>query len=56
MGNWSLTGTLLLILVFFTVFGFLLTEINIPVPANMTADNITQISVFQTIVNWIAPW
>ncbi len=56
MGSWSITGILLLILVFVTIFGFILTQINIPVPANMTVENITQVSVFEAIIDWIAPW
>ena len=50
MGNWSLTGILLLVGVFLTIFGFILTQIEVTNP--LTGQ---EASVFSTIINWIIP-
>ena len=50
MGNWSLTGILLLVGVFLTIFAFILTEIHIDNP--LTGQ---EASVFEMIIDWIIP-
>ena len=50
MGSWSLTGILLLVGFFLTVFGFILAQIDItnPLTGNET-------SVFSMVIDWIVP-
>ena len=50
MGNWSLTGILLIVGLFLLVSGFLLTQINIPNPYTGNES-----SVFNLILDWIIP-
>lgn len=50
MGNWSLTGILLIVGAFFTVFAFILTQIDIVNPFTGSEQ-----SVFSLIISWIVP-
>ena len=49
MGNWSLTGILLTVGIFFTIFTFVLTQINVTNPYG------GETSVFQMVIGWIIP-
>ena len=48
MGNWSLTGILLLVGVFLTIFGFILAQIDVVNP--LTGQ---ESSIFSIIIGWI---
>ena len=50
MGNWSLTGILLVVGLFLFIFGFFLTQISIENP--LTGDETT---IFLEILGWIIP-
>lgn len=50
MGNWSFSGILLIIGVFFVIFGFVLTQINITNPYTGAES-----SVITTILDWLYP-
>lgn len=50
MPNWSFSGILLLIGIFFAIFAFLLTQINVTNPYT----GIEQ-SVFSNILSWLNP-
>ena len=50
MGNWSLTGILLTVGIFLTVFALILTQIDIENPLTGV-----ETSIFSTIIGWIIP-
>ena len=50
MGNWSLTGILLILGLFMALFGFILAQINIENP--LTGQ---EASVFSMVIDWIVP-
>ena len=50
MGNFSLTGILLTIGIFFAIFSFILTQIQVTNPYTGT-----EASVFSMIIGWIIP-
>ena len=50
MGNWSLYGILLIVGVFLTLFGLILTQIEIDNP--FTGQ---ETSIFSLIIDWIIP-
>ena len=49
MGNWSITGILLTLGLFFLIFGFVLSEIQVTNPYG------TEASVFSIVIDWIIP-
>lgn len=51
MGNWTLVGTMIIIVLFFTLFGFFMTQIQV---ANPYAN--TQTSLLQMIFDWLNPF
>ena len=50
MGNWSLTGILLVIGIFFAIFGIILSQIQVINPYTGL-----QASVLSSIIEWIIP-
>lgn len=50
MGNWSLTGILLIIGLFLTISGFIFTQINITSPFTGQES-----SIFSIVLDWIIP-